>query len=308
MSFHVIVGAGATGSVTARLLAEAGERVRLVSRRGDGPPHPQIERISADGNDTARLTELTEGATTLFNCAMPPYYRWPAEWPPLAAALLTAATRTGTDYVMLGNIYGYGEVDGPITEDLPLAPVSEKGRVRAAMWHDAQAAYAAGRVRVTEVRASDFLGAGATSLYAGMTAPMVLAGESAPYPGDLDAPHSWSHIGDVARTLVAAAGNDDSWGRAWHVPSVSDGSVREVSARLAAAAAAPAPRLRRMPPAELQELGRTRPGLAEVTEMLYLYDRPLYLDSSATEKSLDLQAAPLDTALSEMVTEWWATR
>ncbi|SNY80279.1 Saccharopine dehydrogenase NADP binding domain-containing protein [Nocardia amikacinitolerans] len=163
MSSHVVIGAGATGSATARLLADSGDRVRLVTRSGSGPVHERIERVAADATDAARLTELTRGAATLFNCAAPPYDRWPTDFPPLAAALLAAAERTGADYVMLGNTYGYGPVDGPVTAELPMAATSAKGLVRARMWHDARAAYEAGRVRVTEVRANDFLGAHAYS-------------------------------------------------------------------------------------------------------------------------------------------------
>jgi hypothetical protein len=76
----------------------------------------------------------------------------------LAASLLAAAEQTGADYVMVGNAYGYGPVDGPMTEDLPLAATTSKGRVRARMWLDAKAAHGAGRVRAAEVRAHDFLG------------------------------------------------------------------------------------------------------------------------------------------------------
>ncbi|GAB3836512.1 hypothetical protein [Dactylosporangium cerinum] len=61
MSLHVITGAGGTGSPTALLLAEAGENVRLISRRGSGPQHPLIERVAADASDADRLTALTRG-------------------------------------------------------------------------------------------------------------------------------------------------------------------------------------------------------------------------------------------------------
>ena len=62
--------------------------------------------------------------------------------------------------VTIGNLYGYGPVDGPMTEDTPLAATGAKGRVRNRMWADALAAHRAGRVRVTEVRGSDYVGAG----------------------------------------------------------------------------------------------------------------------------------------------------
>ncbi|MFI9560241.1 NAD-dependent epimerase/dehydratase family protein [Nonomuraea endophytica] len=297
MSLQVIVGAGATGSALARLLADSGEQVRLVTRRGGGPVHQRIERVGADAANAAGLAELAAGATVLFNCAMPPYDRWPTDWPPLAAALLSAAERSGADYVMLGNTYGYGPVDGPVTEGLPMAPTSRKGQVRARMWHDARAAHQAGRVRVTEVRASDFLGAGAYSPFTLMVGAQVLAGAPAAYPGDLDAPHSWTYTGDAARTLIAAAGNEESWGRAWHVPSTSELSARQLAENLAAAADAAAPRLRHMPLPELAEIGRTNSIMAEFPEMLYLYDRPNIL---ATSPALGITPTPIDDVLREM--------
>ncbi|MFG3013743.1 NAD-dependent epimerase/dehydratase family protein [Streptomyces cinerochromogenes] len=303
MSLHVIVGAGATGSATARLLAAAGERVRLVTRRGSGPLHERIERVTADATDTARLIELTRGATTVFNCAMPPYDRWPAEFPPLAAAVLAAAERTGADYVMLGNIYAYGPTDEAAREDHPLTPTSIKGRVRARMWQDARAAHAAGRVRVTEVRASDFLGADAYSPFTLMVGAQVLAGSTAFYPGDPHAPHSWTYTVDAARTLIAAARHEESWGRAWHVPSASEAPASELAARLAAAAGAPGPRLERMTRAELEEIGRTDPVMAEFSEMLYLYDRPSILDATLTAKALEISPTPIDEVLAEMAAQ-----
>lgn len=103
MSVYVVVGAGSTGGRAASILAEAGERVRLVSRRGLGPDHPLIERVVGDATDVDRMTELTEGARSLINTSWAPYDRWPAEFPPITAGVLAAAERTGADYVSLSN-------------------------------------------------------------------------------------------------------------------------------------------------------------------------------------------------------------
>lgn len=298
---YVVVGAGPTGSAVARLLADEGERVRMVSRRGAGPDHQLIERVAADATDAERLAGLAEGATALFNCAMPAYDRWPIDWPPLAAALLAAAERTGADYVMLGNTYGYGPVDGPMTEDLPMAPTTVKGRVRAQMWHDALAAHQAGRVRVTEVRASEYLGPGAVSPYVLMALPQVLAGQPLVYPADLDAQRSWNYTGDVARTLVAASRVAGEWGRAWHVPSASTLSTRDLTARFVALAGLPMPALTEMPVEELIRLGETDSIVAEFPEMQYIVRRPHLLDSTQTEDLLDLKPTDLDQVLAETV-------
>jgi nucleoside-diphosphate-sugar epimerase len=301
MSFTVIVGAGATGAATARSLAASGDRIRLISRRGSGPDHPQIERVAADATDANQLTRLTDGARTLITCAMPPYDRWPDEFPPLAAALLATAERTGAGYVMLGNTYGYGPVDGPIAERLPMMPTTVKGRVRAQIWNDALASHQAGRARVTEVRANDFIGRGAVSPFTIMVGRNVLAGEPVSFPGDLDAPHSWTYVGDVARTLVAASQRDLAWGRAWHVPSTATISVRELATRLASVAGVPAPRLSRMSAEEVDRIGATDSIMREISEMLYLFERPSILDSSETERVLGVSATPLDEALADLI-------
>ncbi|MEU4367973.1 NAD-dependent epimerase/dehydratase family protein [Micromonospora chersina] len=300
MALHVIVGAGPVGTATARLLAERGERVRVVTRRGTGPAHPAIERIAADAADAERLTALTEGAAALYNCANPAYHRWPLDWPPLAAALLTAAERTGAVLATVGNLYGYGPVDAPMTEATPLAATGTKGRVRNRMWADALAAHRAGRARITEVRGSDYVGADGTSL-AMMVLPRVLAGQRVFLPVDWDAPHTWTYIPDVARTLVAAATDERAWGRAWHVPSAPAVSMRDLAGRAAAVVGAPAPRLIRMPYPLLWVAGLANPFARELRETAYQFDRPYLLDSTAATATLGVEATPLDRVVKETV-------
>src|SRR5262249_28030907 len=144
---HVIVGAGPVGSTTAALLAERHEPVRLITRGGRGPAHPDIELVAADATDADRLSELADGASVLYNCAGPRYDRWLTDWPPLAEALLIAAERSGAVLATASNLYGYGPVDGPITPDTPLAAQHPKLRLRADLWREALARHEAGRIR-----------------------------------------------------------------------------------------------------------------------------------------------------------------
>jgi nucleoside-diphosphate-sugar epimerase len=299
MSLHVVVGANHSATATAQLLAESGDRVRILSRRGGGPEHPLIDRIAADASNAALLTELTLGAVTLINCASPAYNMLPIETPALAAALLAAAERSGAGYINLSNIYGFGPVFGPMTEDLPMSPTTIKGRVRVQMWQDGIAAHEEGRIRFAEVRPGDFIGPGAVSMFTLMVAPPVLAGTPVHIPANLDAPHSWAYPGDVARTLVALSRDDRAWGRAWHVPPISDGSVREVAVRLAELTGAPVPQLVNMSPLDLHNLAISDPIMAQVPEMQYMYQRPSVLDASLTARTFGLKPTPLDDVLIE---------
>ncbi|WP_435121659.1 NAD-dependent epimerase/dehydratase family protein [Micromonospora tulbaghiae] len=301
MALHVIVGAGPVGTATARLLAERGERVRVVTRRGTGPEHPAIERVAADAADADRLTALSEGADALYNCANPEYHTWPTDWPPLAAALLTAAERSGAVLTTVGNLYGYGPVDAPMTEATPLAATGVKGRVRNRMWADALAAHRAGRARTTEVRGSDYIGLGGNSLPM-MVLPKVLAGRRVFLPVAWDAPHTWTYVGDVARTLVAAATDPRAWGRAWHVPSAPPMSMRALADRAAARAGAPAPRLTRMPYPVLWLGGLADPFARELRETAHQFAGPFVMDSTAASETFGIEGTPLDRVVDEMVT------
>jgi nucleoside-diphosphate-sugar epimerase len=78
--------------------------------------------------------------------------------------VLSAAERNGALLVSLENVYGYGPTAGnAMTEDLPLAATTVKGRTRVAMTQELLAASEAGRVRIAIGRASDFFGAGITT-------------------------------------------------------------------------------------------------------------------------------------------------
>ena len=103
---HLVIGAGVIGGRVAQLLAERGERVSVVSRSGAGPA--DVTRVAADARDAEAMTRLASGAAVIYNCVNPPYHRWPADWPPIAASVLSAAERSGAVLVTLSNLYGYG--------------------------------------------------------------------------------------------------------------------------------------------------------------------------------------------------------
>ncbi|MFF7727024.1 NAD-dependent epimerase/dehydratase family protein [Streptomyces sp. NPDC008001] len=305
MSLYVVVGYGAAGAATARLLAEEGHSVRVITKSGRAP-EPGIEHVALDAADGERLAGAVRGAAAVFGCAAPPYHRWAAGWPPLASSLCAAAEASGAVLVMLGNLYGYGPVDGPLTEDLPLAATGPKGRVRAAVWEQARTLHEQGRIRAVEVRASDFFGPGVTDggHLAARVMPRLLRGKPVSALGDPDAPHSWSYLPDVARALVEVAGEKRAWGRAWHVPTEPPLSVREMTGRLAARAGREPVAVRRTPPAVLGLASVFSPMIRELKEIRYQFDRPFVIDASAYEAAFAVRATPVDEQV-EATVNWW---
>lgn len=295
---HLVVGAGPVGSTTARLLADAGRAVRLVSRRGRGPEHPGIELVRADASGADALRTLAAGATAIYNCVNPEYTRWTTDWPPIAAALLEAAESSGAVLATTGNLYGYGADATTMTESTPLTTTGTKGRVRVQMWQDALAAHEAGRARVTEVRGSDSIGPGLTDTsHLGRLAPKILAGKKVRVLGSADMPHSWTYVPDVARTLVTVASDDRALGRAWLVPTASACTQRELITRFAEVAGAPAARVAEIPDFAFKALGAVVPILRELQEMHSSFTHPYVLDASATTATFGIEATPLDESL-----------
>lgn len=305
-----MVGGGAVGTATALGLADAGHRARVITRSGGGPAHPAIERVAADAADPSALRPLVGGAAALYNCANPPYHRWATAWPPLAASLLSAASASGAVLVTMGNLYLYGPVGGPMTEDLPLAATGVKGRVRAAMWAEALAAHRRGDVRVTEARASDFIGPGVTaSGHLGERfVPRLLAGRPVTHVmGPVDVPHSWTAVDDVASALVVLATDGRAWGRAWHVPTNAPRSYRQAARDVCKRAGVPVPAVRAVPGWALRAGGVAVPLLRELQEVRHQFERPFVLDSSAFETTFGAAPTPWEEVVDRTV-DWWRAR
>ena len=293
MSKHVIVGGGPVGTETARLLVQAGHQVVVVSRSGRKPDLPGVERVAADASDAARLTEVTEGAAALYNCANPPHYgNWDEVWPPLWASMLRAAESTGAVLVITSSLYAFGPVDGVMTEALPDVATEKNGRIRAGMWAEAKRLHDQGRIRAVEVRASDYAGHTMANGHLTRNVPAALAGNAVRVMGDPDLPHSWTDVVDVARTLVTVAERPDSWGRVWLAPTNPPRTHRQALADVLTAAGRPMVPMRPYPALFTRLTGLVNADMRQMAAMRYIFTRPYVIDSTAARTLLGLEPTP----------------
>ena len=302
MGMHVVVGSGSVGSQTAHRLAGRGHEVIIVTRRGSGPDDPAIRKVAADASSVDALLAIAPEADALYNCANPPYARWAQDWPPLASAFLAYAERTGAVLATCSNLYGYGPVDGSLTESLPLQARGTKGKVRAAMWLDALALHTTGRIRATEVRGSDYIWPGEQSLVgSSRVVPRILTGKPVSLLGSVDAEHSWTYPVDVARLLVEVAANEQAWGRAWHVPTNPPRTQREVVDDLADSAGVPRVRVSQLSPLITGALSVFSPVIREMRETAYQRDRAFVIDDSAARSAFDMTPTPWSEILQTVI-------
>jgi nucleoside-diphosphate-sugar epimerase len=300
---HVIFGTGPLGTWTARTLEEAGKKVRMVNRSGRRPEvHAEVELVKGDAYDANNVAALTKGATAVYQCAQPEYHEWGKFFPTLQRAIVAGSASNGARLIVAENLYMYGETGGkPLSESSPYQAHTRKGRVRQAMTEELFAAHQSGKLQVASARGSDFFGPG-DSISARLTFQPALHGEVVNMLGRLDMPHTYTFVADFGRTLALLGMSERGLGRAWHVPSPAPVTQQEFITLVEQEVGKPV-KVRAAGRLILGLIGLFNKTLAEMPEMLYEWNKPFVMDSSAFTQEFGLQATPLREAVRATV-EW----
>jgi nucleoside-diphosphate-sugar epimerase len=276
----VVLGAGgAIGSHVVDALVARGTPVRAVTRT-PVPDRPGVEAATADLRDPARLREALAGATAVVHAAQPAYTRWAQEFPSLTAAIADAAGAAGARLVLADNLYCYGPVDRPLTEDLPAAATDTKGQVRARMAEDLLHRHDRGELEVVIGRVSDYYGPRGVNSVAGATLfGPAIAGQTIRMIGSPDQPHTWHYLPDVGRALALLAAAPEASGQVWHLPAAPPMTQRELATAVAHAAGRE-PRISALPGPLHRLLALGHPMLRELWGTRYQLTAPFVVDDS----------------------------
>ncbi|MFI6581300.1 NAD-dependent epimerase/dehydratase family protein [Embleya sp. NPDC050493] len=277
---HVVLGAGgAVGATVVDELVSRGRRVRAVNRSGGLTVPEGVEVRRGDVTTTEGATAACAGAAVVYHCAAPAYTRWTSEFPALTDAIRAGAAAAGAKLVFADNLYMYGPVSAPMTEDMPYAADFPKGRVRAAMARSLSAAHDAGELRVAIGRASDYYGPRGVNSVVGETVfGAAVRGRVARWVGPLDQPHSFGYLPDFAKGLVVLGEDPRADGHAWHIPAAEPVTGRQFLDLLFAElgrpdkSAAVGRTLQRV-------LGLVNPTVRALGETWYQRDRPFVVDA-----------------------------
>lgn len=220
---HVVLGAGPAGSTLVEQLLERDLRVRHVNLSPIEAAPRGVETAIADVSDPAQAREATAGAAAIYHAVNVPYHLQVGLMPGIGRSVLDAAAHHGARLVVLDTLYPYGEADGDaITEDTPWAATSRKGRMRAELDAAYLQAHRDGVAEVVLGRSADFYGPRVLNSTLGAAFfPAALAGSPVIGFGDLDLPHSYSYLPDIAAGLVelGTTTRGGALGRVWHLPT-----------------------------------------------------------------------------------------
>ncbi len=304
---HVLFGAGQVGQPLARLLLDAGKRVRIAKRSPGGMP-PGAEVIHGDAADPAFCAQAAQGATTVYHCMNPPYDArlWANLLPRYMDNLIAAAGRTGARLVVLDNVYMLGRPRGrPLDEDTPSTPCSRKGEIRARVAARLFEAHRRGDVLATAGRASDFYGpAGTLTLLGDQFWRPVLAGKRAWVPANPDTIHTYHYIPDVAAGLMTLGCADaEVYGRPWMLPCAPAGTTQALVARFSRKLGREI-RLAAVSRWMVKAIGIFVPLVREVDEMLYQWDEPFVISDRRFRERFQQEPTAVDEAAAATVA--WA--
>ena len=220
---------------------------------------------------------------------------------PLMDAIIEGAAAAGARLVFGDNLYAYGPVDEPLTEDLPYLATGPNGRTRARIAETLVQAHEAGRIQATIGRGGRLLRPPRAPVDGGR--PGLRSGDRGEASTGAGQPRHPSYR-DLHRGLRQGVGHPGRAGGG------HGGGVARPQRRDGHCAPVRSDRLRvgrpaSSPPSCAAVGDRDgclfSPTLRAVTEQLYQSERPWVVDSSKFERAFGWSATPLPDAISATV-------
>jgi nucleoside-diphosphate-sugar epimerase len=285
---QTILGAG--GAIGTQLLEEMVRRQRPVRLVGRNPGKSQgvTETVAADISDLAQTISAVAGSTVVHLLVGLKYDTkvWRELWPRIMSNTIEACKRANARLIFFDNVYVYGKVVGPMTEDTPFNPCSRKGEIRAQVATTLLNEVKAGKLTAMIARSADFYGPNASTSVANLLVFERLAKGAKPSCLVSDSvAHSYTYTPDAGKSLAVLADTDTAWNQTWHVPTAPRPLNGREFIELVAKEFAIEPKYRILGRPVIKLGGWFDSDIRESYEMLYQSDSEYVFDSSKYTKA-----------------------
>lgn len=285
---QTILGAGgAIGRELAKSLTAYTRDIRLVARNPKKVNDTDTLFV-ADLTDPAAIDKAVEGSEVVYLTAGFEYNIkvWRATWPSVMRATIDACAKHGAKLVFFDNVYMYPKSSVThLTEEVPMQPETEKGKVRAEIAQMLLDAVKSGRITALIARSADFYGPGiANSMLQETITKNLAAGKAANYIGSLDKKHSYTYTPDAGRATALLGNTPDAYNQVWHLPTHPDALTAQQWIDLFAGLYGKPAKKSKLPTWLIRILGIFVPFMRELPEMMYQYEQDYHFDSSKFSK------------------------
>ncbi len=295
MALTTILGAGGPiSNELVKILSANGTPLRLVSRNPKSQAGTEV--VAADLSDLQQAIKAVAGSSVVHLLVGLKYDLkvWQELWPRIMTNTIEASKRAGAKLLFFDNVYMYGKVDGPMTEQTAYAPVSKKGEIRAQIATTLMDEVKRGRLTAMIARAADFYGP--ADAQHGMPNVLVFdawaKGSKAAWMINDSVPHSLTFTPDAARGVALLAERESAWNQVWHLPTAAPAPTGQEFIAMGAQAFGVKPRHRMLNRGMIKVGGWFNPLVRELYEMLYQYDSPYLFDSSKFAREFGFAGTP----------------
>ena len=281
---QTILGAGGNiGAELARQLITYTPRIRLVAH------NPKVvnatdELMPADLLDGSQVDRAVAGSEVVYVTVGFPYSTkvWQQSWPPFIKNVIAACRKHNAKLVFFDNVYMYDRsAIGHMTEESPINPPSEKGKVRAQIADMILSEVKKKTLTVLIARSADFYGPGGNnSVLQAMVTDNLRKGKKSNWPVDADKIHNFTYTPDAAKATALLGNTPDAYNQVWHLPTDSTKLTGKKWVAMFAEAMSGKPGVQVMPAWLVGALGIFIPFMGESKPMLYQYDQNYFFDSS----------------------------
>lgn len=307
----ILGSGGAIGEPLARALRNYTDTVRLVSRNPKKVQESD-ELFPADLTNAKQVDAAVKGSSVVYLTAGLEYKLkiWRRDWPLIMKNVIDACLHHKAKLVFFDNVYMYAPDAIPhMVEDSRVDPISEKGKVRAALINQIFDAVKHRQLEALVARSADFYGPGIkTSMLKALVVDNFIKGKKAMWQADADKFHAFTYTIDAAKATAELGNTPDAYNQVWHLPTSSEKLKGEQFIIMIATMMQVKPRYTILSKTMCRILGIFMPLLHELVEMMYQNDRDYYFDSSKFERRFGWKATPYKVGIGEMVEEAMRTK
>ena len=287
----ILGSSGVIGKELAKDLPRYTNKIRLVSRNPK-KVNPGDELVKADLLNAEEAFKAVEGSEVVYLTVGLQYdiNFWKREWPVIIKNVIDACKKNKNKFVFFDNVYSYGKVDGWMTEESPVKPDSEKGKVRAMLHEMIMNEVEQGILRAIIAKAADFYGPDTPLSFVNiMVFEKFKKGKKAQWMLDVNKKHSFTYTPDAGKGTAILGNTDSAYNQVWHLPTNRKVLTGKEFIELAAKAMGVKPEYMVVKKWMLSMLGLINKVIKENNEMLYQLDSDYLFDSTKFEREFNLK-------------------
>ena len=299
----ILGSTGVIGKELAKTLPQYTNKIRLVSRNpkkvNDGE-----ELVSANLLNSDEILKAVEGSEVVYLTAGIQYdiKIWRRDWPVIIKNVIEACKKNNSKFVFFDNVYAYGKADGWMTEESPIKPDSEKGKVRAELNKMIMNEIEQGNLKAIIARAADFYGPNTPPSFVNiMVFENFEKGKKAQWFIDVNKKHSFTYTPDAGKGTAILGNTESAYNQVWHLPTNKDVLTGREFIELAAKAMNVKPEYMVVKKWMAQMLGLFKKVIKENNEMLYQNNSDYLFDSTKFETTFNYKPISYEVGIIETV-------